>query len=172
MEPRAVASEASVVRPSAAGPWALTGLALVAFGISAYLTAVHYAGFGLICSTAGVVNCAAVTSSSYSLVPGTTMPITVPGMIWCIVSGGLAVTSMVRRRQDRADPLWLRPAHAAWAGLGLAACLYLVYAEVVVLHKICEWCTGVHLVVLVSAVIALARLAPPARGPDLEALAD
>ncbi|MGA8016911.1 MAG: vitamin K epoxide reductase family protein [Candidatus Dormiibacterota bacterium] len=162
LELRPSALQPSLARRAGAGAWTLAGLALVGLGISAYLTAVHYAGVGLICSSGGIVNCAAVTSSSYSLVPGTTVPITVPGMIWFVVSGGMAVTALMRDRADRVEPLWIRPAQAAWAALGLAACLYLVYAEVVVLHEICEWCTAIHLVVLITTVLTLARLAPPA----------
>jgi uncharacterized membrane protein len=163
LELRTSALQRSPARRAGAGAWALAGLALVGLGISAYLTAVHYAGAGLVCSSGGIVNCAVVTSSSYSLVPGTTVPITVPGIIWFLVSGGMAVTALVRDRQGRAEPAWLRPAQAAWSALGLASCLYLVYAEVVVLHEICEWCTAIHVVVLITTVLTLARLAPPAR---------
>lgn len=48
-------------------------------GIAIYLTTVHYAQVPLLCSAQGVVNCELVTSSGYSVVPGTALPITLPG---------------------------------------------------------------------------------------------
>ena len=41
------------------------------------------------------------------------------------------------------------------AGLGFAFVLYLVYTELVTLHAICLWCTGVHLVTLTLLVTLL-----------------
>ena len=61
-------------------------LSLLGVGITIYLTAVHYENVPLVCSENGLVNCARVISSSYSVVPGTTVPITIPGFGWCIVS--------------------------------------------------------------------------------------
>ena len=57
-------------------------LSVVGIGIAIYLTAVHYEHVPLVCSTRGFVNCAAVLSSAYSVVPGTSVPITVPGLAW------------------------------------------------------------------------------------------
>jgi uncharacterized membrane protein len=144
---------------SAVPAWALIALAGVGVGISAYLTTLHYAGGAAVCAVGGVFNCGAVLTSSYSVVPGTQIPVTVPGMLWFLVSGGLAALALRRRRQGRAEPGWLRPGHLLWSVMGIAAALYLVRAEVV-LGKICEWCTAVHLLVFVSLLLALARLAP------------
>ncbi|HEX6122879.1 MAG TPA: vitamin K epoxide reductase family protein, partial [Ktedonobacterales bacterium] len=76
---------------------ALIGMAIVGIGISIYLTTVHYAGVAPICSTTGVIDCARVTSSQWSVVPGTQLPITIPGMLWFLVSGALAV-ALLRAR--------------------------------------------------------------------------
>jgi uncharacterized membrane protein len=35
---------------------------------------------------------------------------------------------------------------------------YLVYAELVKLHKICEWCTAVHILTALTFFVALYRL--------------
>jgi uncharacterized membrane protein len=129
-------------------------------GISAYLTALHYAGAAPICTTGGVVDCGAVTSSAYSTVPGTEVPITLPGIAWFLVSAGLAAWSLRSRHHARAEPGWLRPLQALWGGAGMLSVLYLVYAEVVVLHRICEWCTAVHVAVFASLLLAVARLRP------------
>ncbi len=136
---------------------ALLVLAVVGLAISAYLTTVHYANVPLVCSATGVVDCSAVTTSSYSVVPGTSIPITVPGMAWFVVSGGLALVALIRRRDGVVEPGWVRPAHAAWGLIGLATVLYLVWVEAVQLHRLCEWCTGVHVLVVATVLVALAR---------------
>ncbi|MGH7722126.1 MAG: vitamin K epoxide reductase family protein [Candidatus Dormibacteria bacterium] len=139
----------------AGGALCTVGLAIIGVGVASYLTAVHYAGIPLVCSSSGVVDCAAVTGSAYSVVPGTSLPITIPGILWFVVSGALAGLAALRVHDE---PGWLRPLHAGWALLGLLAALYLVYVEVVRLHRLCEWCTAVHVLILLTFVIALARL--------------
>jgi uncharacterized membrane protein len=137
---------------------ALVAMAALGFGISVYLTTVHYAKVQLVCTTGGIINCAAVTSSAYSIIPGTSIPITIPGMLWFVVSGALAVVALVALARGEAEPERLRLAQVAWGGLGLAFVLYLVYAEIVKLRQICEWCTAVHLLTLATFLVALYRL--------------
>ena len=136
---------------------ALVAIAVLGFGISVYLTTVHYTKVALVCTTGGIVNCAAVTSSAYSVIPGTQIPITIPGMLWFAVSGALAIVALVALQRGEAEPERLRLAHAIWGGLGLVFALYLVYAEIVKLHQICEWCTAVHLLTLLTFLVALYR---------------
>jgi uncharacterized membrane protein len=136
---------------------ALVGMAIAGIAVAAYLTAVHYTPLPLVCSTTGVINCAQVTSSRYSVVPGTTVPITIPGILWFLVSGGLAGVGLVRVWQRRVEPARLRLAQLVWAALGLGFVLYLVYIEIVLLHRLCEWCTVVHLLILVTFLVALNR---------------
>ena len=131
--------------------------AILGMGISVYLTAVHYADAAPVCSAAGgVVDCAAVTRSSWSVVPGTAIPVTVLGMLWFLGSAALTV-------RDHPGAL------LAWCGAGMAAVLYFVYAELVALHRICEWCSAVHLLVVASSLIALVRFLPdPEHGAEQE----
>ena len=70
--------------------FAILVMAVIGLGISIYLTTVHYANAPLVCSSGGIVSCSEVTRSSYSVVPGTSWPITIPGMLWFVVSGALA----------------------------------------------------------------------------------
>jgi uncharacterized membrane protein len=137
---------------------ALVCMAVAGVSISLYLTGVHYLNVPLACSTSGVVDCAPVLQSTYSVVPGTQLPITVPGLLWFVASGTLAGIALARAWAGRPGPRWLRPAHAAWGAAGLLAVLYLVYAEIVQLHRICAWCTVVHLLTLATFLVALARL--------------
>ncbi len=140
-------------------PWSqivLLACALIGSGVAIYLTAVHYnENVPLVCSGSGLVNCALVLSSPYSIVPGTTIPISLPGLAWCAIMAALAIVGL------NAQPRWLRPAQFIWTLLGMLTVLYLVYAEIVRLHAICAWCTALHLLILVMFIITLLRLTSP-----------
>jgi uncharacterized membrane protein len=141
-----------------AGAVAMVLMALAGLGISIYLTIIHYAKIPPACVTNSIINCAAVTSSVYSVVPGTSVPITIPGMLWFVLSGGLAGVALVSAWRGTPEPPRLRATHALWGALGLVFVLYLVYAEIVRLQRICEWCTVVHVLTLATFLVALARL--------------
>ncbi len=116
-------------------------------GIAIYLTAVHYENAPLICSTRGLIDCSRVLASPYSVIPGTSVPITVPGLAWCAVSAILAIVGLrLLRPQVRHR---IQQAQFAWSLLGMLTVLYLVYVELVLLHTICAWCTGLHVVILI-----------------------
>lgn len=134
---------------------ALAGLVLAAAGLAvcAYLTVAHYATVPLACVTVGAVDCGAVTSSGFSLVPGTVIPITIPGLLWFGTS-----FAAFWLESGESEPEWLPLAHFGLAAAGVVVVLYLVYAEIVVINRICEWCTIVHLLVLGTFLIALRRL--------------
>jgi uncharacterized membrane protein len=122
-------------------------LSLVGAGIAVYLTAVHYENAPLICSTRGLIDCSRVLASPYSVVPGTSVPITVPGLAWCAVSAILAIVGLrLLRPQVRSR---IQQAQFAWSLLGMLTVLYLIYVELVLLHTICAWCTGLHVVILI-----------------------
>lgn len=139
------------------GPVAMVIMAIAGIAIAAYLTTVHYAKIPLVCTTGGVVNCSAVTSSSYSVVPGTQLPITVPGMLWFIASGGLALVALVAAWRGQPEPSRLRAIHALLGAAGLLFVVYLLFAEIVQLHKLCEWCTVIHILTLATFLIAVTR---------------
>ncbi len=136
---------------------ALVAMALAGIGVSAYLTTVHYARLPLLCTSGGFVNCAQVTTSAYSVVPGTQIPITVPGLLWFVVSGILALVAWRSARRHGSAPAGVTLAHAIWGAAGLVAVLYLVYVEIVRLHALCEWCTSVHLLILCTFLITVYR---------------
>ncbi|HET9920675.1 MAG TPA: vitamin K epoxide reductase family protein [Ktedonobacteraceae bacterium] len=129
-------------------------LSLVGAGIAIYLTTVHYAHVPLVCSTQGFVDCAAVLASSYSVVPGTSIPITIPGLLWCLVSAALAIIAL----RAVSVPRNILIAQCAWALVGLLTALYLVFVEIVRLHTICAWCTALHVLILIIFLITLVQL--------------
>jgi uncharacterized membrane protein len=142
----------------APGLVAMLLMALLGLGISVYLTVIHYQGAGVaFCSTTGIVNCNKVTSSANSVLFGTNIPITIPGMIWFIVSGGMALVALQAIWQNRREPARLRAAHLLWGVLGMVFVLYLVYAEIVLLRTLCEWCTVIHLLTFATFLLALNR---------------
>ncbi|HEY7850084.1 MAG TPA: vitamin K epoxide reductase family protein [Ktedonobacterales bacterium] len=137
---------------------AIALMGLVGLGISIYLTVVHYdAKVSLVCTSGGVVNCQQVTSSAWSVLPATSIPVTIPGMLWFVVSGGLALWALLALARGEMEPERARVAQLVWSGLGLAFVLYLVFAEIALVQRLCEWCTAVHLLTLATFLIALVR---------------
>jgi uncharacterized membrane protein len=53
-----------------------------------------------------------------------------------------------------ADPR-IKIGRLLYGGSGIAFVCYLVYAEAVIIKKICLWCTGVHAVTLVLFVVTV-----------------
>lgn len=132
-------------------------LSLAGIGIALYLTSVHYEHLPLLCSAHGIVDCQRVTSSPYSVVPGTSLPITVPGLGWAAVSVLFAILGL--RASVNYHRLVL--AQFLWSLLALMLVLYLVYVEIVLLHTICAWCTGMHVIILAIFLITLVQLLSP-----------
>src|SRR2546423_3396249 len=121
-------------------------MSLAGVAVSIYLTLVHYAGVAPGCPVSGPVNCEEVLSSSYAVIGGTPVPTSAAGILWFGVSA----------------VVWTRPfgrAHLAWAGIGLAATLYLLFIEIVRLGVICLWCTATHLLVVAIFILALSSRA-------------
>jgi uncharacterized membrane protein len=142
-------------------------LAGVGVGISLYLTAVHYQNAPLICSSSGLVDCARVLSSPYSVVAGTSVPISVPGLAWCLAIGALALA----RLRARAAPRWLNMAQLLWSLVGVLSALYLVYVEIVLLHTLCAWCTVLHVIILLVLLVTLVQFqqgVPAAKDDSIE----
>lgn len=129
-------------------------LSLVGIVISLYLTSVHYENVPLVCTDSGFVDCARVLASRYSMVPGTTIPISIPGLFWFVVSGVLAFLAWRRWPEHRQ----LRLAELAWTILGLLTVFYLVYVEIVRLHTLCAWCTVLHVIILTMLILVIVQL--------------
>ena len=134
---------------------ALLVLALLGAADAIYLTLVHYNDqVTLACPDTGFVNCANVITSKYSYVPGTAVPISIPGLGWCLIIIALALLGLYLG----AEPRWLRLAEFIWTLLGMLTVLYLIYAEIVQIRNLCLWCTVLHVLILLMFLIALGRL--------------
>jgi uncharacterized membrane protein len=138
-----------------------TLVSLAGLGVAGYLTYEHYTGStSLVCSDKGIVNCLAVTTSSYSKVAG--IPVAVLGLAFFAVMVILQLPVM----WNRTEPV-IRRARVAWAGVGLAPVVYLLYTELFRIDAICLWCTAVHVltfIVFVSTVLATLSTELPLAG--------
>ena len=158
---------------SPAGPppwlqWTSFGLAILGFGVSAYETYAELSKTPLAgCPTGGngTFDCAAVLTSSQSMVFGV-FPVAVLGLIFYAVV--IAIMSPWAWRIQRREVGLLRLA-AMVTGMGFV--MYLIYAEVVQIQQICEYCTGVHIItfllfcitVFSAAIWGLGKTAPQAK---------
>lgn len=116
--------------------WRSVGLVLGAIGV---LDAVYLAlesvnsKIPLVCPTVGIVNCGAVTSSTYSRFAG--IPVAFLGLAWFVVM--IVLMSLNKPSLNLAlIPIWL----LSVVGVG-----YLVFIEQFVLHAICPYCTLAHI---------------------------
>ena len=145
------------------GQIVLAILACLSLAISIYLTIVHYnSNVQLVCSATGLINCENVLTSSYSVVPGTTIPVSIAGILWSVVALALPLVVLKVGPELRQ----IRVAEFAWGIAGLLTVLYLVYAEVVQIRNICAWCTGVHFIVLFYLLFSVFLLQGPVVDED------
>jgi len=148
------------------GPLLLLALSLIGAGIATYLTSVHYENVPLLCSTSGLIDCSRVLSSTYSLVPGTGVPVSAAGLLWCVVSATLAIAGL-RALQPQMQRR-IQVIQFAWTLLGMLTVLYLLYVEIVILHTICAWCTALHVIILVMFLTTIVQLQTPVDEPEAD----
>jgi uncharacterized membrane protein len=142
-------------------PIASLGLSLLALAIASYLTVTHYTDpKALACPDTGIVNCALVTTSSWSVVLG--VPLAVLGLVWAVVMTGLTVPWAWRSNAG-----WIDGARLVVSGAGAVMVLYLVYVELFRIGAICLWCTAMHVTaVCLFGVILAGRAASSSMDPD------
>jgi uncharacterized membrane protein len=120
-------------------------LAVVGLGIAGYLTYLHYAGGSPYC-LAGGGGCEQVQESEYSEVAG--IPVAVLGLL---AYATLLLTALLPGRI----------AAAVGAGIaltGVAFSAWLLYAQLVLIDAVCQWCVANDVVITLIAVAALWRL--------------
>jgi uncharacterized membrane protein len=118
-------------------------LAVLGLAVSAYETYAHFSGSNHLAGCPigkGTFNCFAVITSSQSMVFGV-FPVAVLGLIFYVVVTAL-MTPWAWRTQRR--EVGLLRLVAMITGMGFV--MYLIYAEVVQIGQICEYCTGVHII--------------------------
>jgi len=128
------------------------GLSLTAVAIASYLTVAHYTDpAALACPDTGIVNCALVTTSSWSVVLG--VPLAVLGLVWAV-----AMTALNAPWTWDSGAAWVDRVRLVVSGAGAAMVLYLIYVELFRIGAVCLWCTAMHITaVCLFGVILMAR---------------
>ncbi len=119
--------------------------------VSAYLTVEHFTSPAVLaCPEGATINCAKVTSSSWSQIAGA--PVAVLGLGFFV---GMAVLT--------SPPMWARraldPLRVGGAVAGVVMAIYLVWVELFRVDAICLWCTAAHLCALALLGTVLWRVA-------------
>lgn len=131
-------------------------LSLIGLGLSIYLTITHFEPHALVCSTSGAIDCAKVTTSPQSYIFG--IPVAFYGLANYVV-----MTALNTPWAWRARARWVHLARFVLAIISMCFVLWLIFAEVIVIGAICEYCTGVHLVTF-ALLIVLTRVSPTQLG--------
>lgn len=122
---------------------ALLVCSVAGLGVSIYLTLAHYAkSVNLVCSNTGAINCEKVTTSPQSMVFG--IPVAVLGLLFFVPMLVLSLPVIYQRVDKRIAVLRL-----AFSVVGMGFVLYLVYAELFIIHAICIWCSSVHVLTFI-----------------------
>lgn len=112
-------------------------------GISIYLTLTHYVhGVSLVCSDSGAINCEKVTTSAQSMVFH--IPVAVLGLAFFVPMLVLSLPPIWRLADRR-----VAIARLAMSVIGMGFVLYLLHAELFVIHAICLWCSAVHVLTFI-----------------------
>lgn len=129
------------------------GLCSLGAAVAGYLTYAHFtAAAVLACPDTGVINCAKVTTSSYSEVLG--IPVAVAGLAFFIAMGAFCTPAAWRSRRP-----WLRAGRVGAATAGVAMVVWLVYVELFRLNAICLYCSAVHVLTFLLFATVLAATA-------------
>jgi uncharacterized membrane protein len=124
-------------------------LALAAVGVSTYLTIAHFTSPDVLaCSANGTIDCAKVTTSAESEFLG--IPVAVLGLVWAV-----AMAALCSPAAWRSSVGWVRAVRIALASAGILFVLWLVYAELFIIHAICLWCTAMHVLAFALFVTTL-----------------
>jgi uncharacterized membrane protein len=126
-----------------------TALALVGAGIAGYLLVVRYTHTSISCTSGG---CETVQSSRYAELAG--IPVAVLGLLLylCVVGLSLSAAS------------WAHAAVLALALAGVAFSGYLLYAQLALIHAICDWCLANDGIVTILVAVTLLRLRTARQG--------
>jgi uncharacterized membrane protein len=139
-----------------------TIICVAGIAVASYLTYAHFTtAKNLACSDKGFVNCAKVTTSSYSHPFG--IPVAVAGLVWFVGMFVLCLPPAWRMANE-----WVHRLRLLGAVAGIGTVFWLVYVELIKLDSICIYCTAVHaLTFLLFVVIVFAtalRTPAPAEG--------
>jgi uncharacterized membrane protein len=145
---------------SSAPTWAVVAtflLSVAGLALSVYLSVAHFVGTQIIaCPANHLFDCDYVTTSSESYFLG--IPVALLGAGFFVVMSVLNSPWSWKRDSYRLQILRL-----SLSLVGMCFALWLVSAEIVILGRICIYCTGVH-IVMFSLFLVLTRVTPAQLG--------
>jgi uncharacterized membrane protein len=133
-------------------PITATIVSILGLGIATYLTYAHYgtATGAPVCAGGEnantVINCAAVTTSAESMILG--IPVALYGAIYFVFMIVINLPALWR-----SPSMWVARIRLAAAIAGIGTVIYLISMETLVIHHICIWCTGVHILMFALFVL-------------------
>lgn len=123
-------------------------LSLIGLADAVYLTIAHFStSTVLLCPANSFVNCGEVTASPESEVFGV-LPVAVLGLAFFVFMTAINSPWAWRSRQL----YWPRVASIV---VGMGFVLYLLYAELIQIGKLCEYCTVVHVITFILFVLLM-----------------
>ena len=128
---------------------ACLSLSVAGVAVAGYLTVAHYTSPSLlVCSDQGMVDCAQVTSSPQSTIAG--VPVAVLGTAFFLAMSALTLPQVWRSRSSVVKGVRLG---LVWVGVSFV--LWLIYAELFLVHAICLYCSVVHVITFILFVLIL-----------------
>lgn len=134
-------------------------LSLIGLGLSIFLTISHFDNTVILnaCPTGGgTIDCEAVTTSAQSYFLG--IPVAILGL-----GTYLVMTVLNSPRAWHAKNYWLHVARFVIAIISMLFVFWLLYAELIIINHICEYCTAVH-IVTIAMLIVLTMVSPTQLG--------
>jgi uncharacterized membrane protein len=122
---------------------AVAALASVGLGIAGYLTYTRYSGAPIACATGG---CETVQRSSYATAAG--IPVAVLGLLAYAL---IFLTALGTSEH-------VRVAGATTALVGALFAAWLLYAQIALIHALCQWCVSSDVVLILLAVATVLRV--------------
>lgn len=123
-------------------------LAVIGFGVAAYLTYVHYAGLQPVCAVSG--GCEKVQASRYAVLGG--VPVALIGLI-----GYSGILASFLLRGDHG-----RMARVLMTAIGFGFSAYLTYLELFHVHAICQWCVSSAAIMTLLLILSVIEFLQPA----------
>ena len=121
----------------------LMGLLLVGILISVYLVYVHYNPGALVCLHSGIINCASVITSQYSVVFG--VPLAVYSLVWFVA----AFILIYFNREGVITEIWLL--------VGIGGIIYSI-SSMYSIGEICIYCSMLDVIIALSIIMLFFKL--------------
>jgi len=158
----ALSNRRPVTAPARWVPWTTTLLSLLALADSCYLMYLHlFNQPPPFCPTkGGFIDCESVITSKWSHPLG--IPVVYPGVAW-----SLAMVVLCSPWGWGLAYRWATRARLGLAAAGVLMVFYLLWAEFIELHHLCEYCTAMHIITLALffvIVFSTAMATPPEGG--------